>query len=218
MNRRLFLWFLGGLSSGLPILHGEPVAIRTSELPWAMVGAEYHYMIETGVDGSCPAGDVNLSLIDGSLPDGLEIRGGYLLGTPRKTGTYGFSVRAANSCASAVKTLELVVTGKPILRAFPEKVAFEHRAGKASPAPLSVEVSATWPNLPYTVHADAGWLTHKVRAGATPGADSGLSSDVVSLEVDPKDLPPGVYRASVRFSTWLGANSPVVAVTLTVLP
>jgi hypothetical protein len=175
-------------------------------------------MIETGVEGACPGGDVDLSLIEGTLPNGLEIRGGYLLGTPRKIGKYDFSLRAANTCASAVKEFALVVTGKPILRVFPEQLALEHHAGEASPAPLTVQVSGTWPNLPYTVQADAAWLTQKVQAGATPDTDSALSGDLVTLEVDPKDLAPGAYRASVRFSTWLGANSPVVTVTLTVLP
>lgn len=214
MNRWLLLGFLGAF----PVLRGAPVGIRTSELPWAMAGVAYNFTIETSVDGNCPAGDVALSAIDGMLPDGIEIRGVQLLGTPRRTGRYGFSVRAENTCASAVKRLELVVTGKPILRAVPEKVAFVRHAGQAGPAPVTVEISGTWPNLPYTVQADASWLTHKVLVGATPSADSALSSDAVSLEVDPKDLPPGVYRTAVRFSTWLGANSPVVAVTLTVLP
>jgi hypothetical protein len=218
MNRMLLPGLLGGLLGMLPVLHGGPVTIRTSELPWAMVGTAYNFLFETGVHGICPGGDVDVSLADGTLPEGLEIRGGYLRGTPKKTGTYGFSVRAANTCASVVQRLELVVTGKPILRAFPETVAFERHAGKADPAPLTVEISGTWPNLPYTVQADAAWLTHKVQAGATPAADSGLAADVVSLEVDPKGLAPGTYRTSVRFSTWLGANTPVVAVTLTVLP
>jgi hypothetical protein len=214
MKRRLPLWFL----AVLPVLHGAPVRIRTAELPWAMVGAQYHFMIETGVDGRCPAGDVALSLIEGTLPDGLEIGGDYLLGIPKKTGTFHFSVQAANTCASAAKAFELVVTGKPILRAFPEKVAFERRAGQTGSAPLAVQVSATWPNLPYTIEAGAAWVTYKVCAGATPGPDSGLSSDVVTLEVDAKNLAPGTYQTSVRFFTWQGANSPLVAVTLTVLP
>jgi hypothetical protein len=216
MNR----WIVFGFLGVLPVLHGGPVAIRTSELPWAIVGVAYNFTVETSVDGNCPGGDVALSAIDGMLPEGVEIRGVQLLGTPKKTGRYGFSVRAQNTCASAVKRLELVVTGKPILRALPEEVAFVRRAGQAGPgpAPVTVEVSGTWPNLPYTVQSDAGWLTHKARGGATPDAGSALYSDVVSLDADPKDLPSGVYHASVRFSTWLGANSPVVAVTLTVLP
>ena len=194
------------------------MGIRTSELPWAIVGATYHVRIETGVNGVCPYGDVGLSLTDGTPPDGLEIRGDYLEGIPRKTGIFHFSVRAANTCAWSVKAFELVVTGKPILRVFPEELSVERRAGQAGPAALTVEVSGTWPNLPYAVESDAAWLTHKVRAGMTPAQGSGLVSDVVSLEVDPKGLPPGTYHTAVRFSTWLGANSPVVAVTLKVAP
>ena len=214
MNRLLAFWLVGVF----PLLHGEPVQIRTSDLPWAIVGAGYYSVIETGANARCPDGDVVLSVTEGALPRGLEIKGAFLLGTPEGIGTFRFSVRAANDCSSTVKALELVVTGKPILRAFPEALSVEHHAGQADPAPLTVQVSATWPNLPYSIQVDAAWLTHKVQAGVTPGKGSGLSSDVVSLEIDPKDLAPGVYRTSVKFSTWLGANSPVVPITLTVLP
>lgn len=214
MDRLLPLWIL----AVLPLLHGESVGIRTADLPWAIVDTEYRTLVETAVDGGCPAGDIALSLAEGALPRGLEVSGGYLSGTPREIGRFRFSLRAANSCSSAVKTLELIVTGKPILRAFPEEFFVEYHAGQSRPAPLTVEVSATWPNLPYSVQVDAGWLTRKVLAGVTPGQGSGLSSDIVSLEIDPKDLAPGIYRASVRFSTRSGANSPVVAVTLKVAP
>jgi predicted phage tail protein len=60
-------------------------------------------------------------------------------------------------------------------------------------------------------------LTAKPRAGVTPTAGSALAADAVSLEVDTKNLPPGTYRASVRFFNSMGANSPTVAVTLRVL-
>lgn len=213
MGRLLPMWLL----AALPLLHGEPVQIRTSDLPWAIVNTAYRFAIETGVDGHCPDGDAVLSLSDGTLPRGVELRGGYLIGIPKETGTFHFSVLAANNCSSVVKALELVVTGKPILRVFPEELSCEYRAGQAGPAPLAVEVSATWPDLPYFIAIDAPWLTRRVRAGAVPDAGSGLASDVVSLEVDAKNLAPGIYRTSVRFSTWLGANSPVVAVTLKVL-
>jgi hypothetical protein len=155
---------------------------------------------------------------EGTLPDGLAIRGHNLLGTPRKTGTFRFAVRAANACAAEVRLLELVVTGKPILRAFPETLTVEYHIGQAAPAPLTVQVSSTWPNLPYAVETDAAWLTYRVRGGITPDPGSGFSSDVVSLEVNPKALAPGVYRASVRLATWQGANVPAVAVTLRVAP
>jgi hypothetical protein len=204
------------LLAALPLLGGEPVQIRTSDLPWAIVNTAYRAAIETGVDGRCPDGDAGLSLSDGALPRGLEVTGGYLQGTPRETGTFDFSVRAANNCSSVVKALELVVTGKPILRVFPEVLSCEYRAGQTGPVPLTVQVSSTWPDLPYSIQAGAEWLVRK-GGGVTPGTGSGLASDAVSLKIDPKNLAPGVYRTSVRFSTWLGANSPVVSVTLRVV-
>jgi hypothetical protein len=213
MGRLLPLWLL----VALPVLRGEAIEIRTLELPWAVVNTGYRSPIETGVDGRCPDSDVIVTLHQGTLPRGFEIRAGYLFGTPKEVGRFHFSVRAANNCSSVVKDLELIVTGKPVLRVSPGELAFRYRAGEAGPAPLTAQVSASWPELPYSIQVDAPWLTAKVRAGVTPGTASGLASDEVSLEIDPKNLAPGTYRASVRFSTWLGANSPVVAVTLTVV-
>ena len=209
LTRTLPLWLLLTLP-----LHG--LDIRTSELPWAVVNTIYRTSIETGVNGHCEDGDAVLSVSDGMLPRGIEIKGMYLFGTPKETGTFHFSLRAANNCTAAMKDFELVVTGKPILRVFPEALSAESVAGKA-PAPQAVQVFATWPDLPYTIQVDAPWVTPRVRAGVTPDAGSSLASDVVTLEFDPKGLPPGRYRAAVRFSTWLGANSPVVYVWLRVV-
>jgi hypothetical protein len=209
MKRTLPLWLL----MALPIYSLE---IRTSELPWAVVNTVYHSAIETGVNGHCEDGDAVLSVSQGMLPPGIEIKGMYLLGTPKETGTFHFSLRAANNCTAAVKDLELVVTGKPILRVFPESYSVESVAGKP-PAPQAVQVFATWPDLPYTIHVDVPWVTARVRSGVTPEAGSSLASDVVTLEIDPKGLPPGRYRTAVRFSTWLGANAPVVYVSLRVV-
>jgi hypothetical protein len=208
MLRFLPLWLLLALP-----LHS--LEIRTSELPWAVVNTVYHSAIETGVNGHCEDGDAVLSLSEGTLPRGIEIKGVYLLGTPKETGTFHFKLRAANDCSSTVKAMELVVTGKPILRVSAEAFTVESHFGKA--APVAVQVSATWPDLPYSIHVDVPWLTAKVRAGVIPEAESSLSADVVSLEVDPKGLAPGLYRASVQFSAWLGANSPVVNVFLRVI-
>jgi hypothetical protein len=213
LSRLFSLWFLVTFS----VLPVAAVEIRTSDLPWAVVNAGYRSLIETGVDARCPDGDVSMVLNDGSLPRGVEIRAGYLSGTPKEAGRFQFSVRASNNCSSLVKAFELIVTGKPILRAFPEELTCEYRAGAAGPATLTVQVSSSWPDLPYSVRIDAPWLAGKVRAGVTPATGSALASDAVSLEIDPKNLAPGTYRASVRFSTWLGANSPVVAITLKVV-
>jgi hypothetical protein len=213
MKRLFFLWPL----LILPVFGGGPIDIRTSDFPWAIVNTEYHSLIETAVDARCPdGGDVILSLSDGRLPRGVEVGAGYLAGTPKELGRFQFSLRAENNCSSMVKAFELIVTGKPMLKVFPEEFTFVYRAGEAGPAP-TVQVSASWPELPYSLRTDVPWLTSKVRGGVTPTGDSGLASDAVTLEINPKNLDPGTYHAAVRFSTQMGANSPMVAVTLKVV-
>jgi hypothetical protein len=199
------------------VLLGQPLQIRTQELPWAIVGAVYHEKIETGIDGRCPGGDVEMA-VTGKLPRGLDLRGEFLTGTAKQIGNFKLHIRAANTCSSAEKDLNLVVTGKPILRVYPEALLFQFGAGQDAPAMQSVRVSATWPDLAYAVTGDAAWVVPKRRGGVIPAADAGLSSDLVSVAVAPQDLKPGVYRTALRFSTWNGANSPEVAVTLIVLP
>ncbi|MEI9972949.1 MAG: hypothetical protein WDO73_13345 [Ignavibacteriota bacterium] len=209
------------LSSGflmaLAVARCPAVDIRTLELPWAVVNTEYRFLIETDADGRCPGSDVAVSLESGTLPRGLALRAGYLTGRAKETGRFQLTLRASNDCSSAVRPVELVVTGRPILRALPEEITCEYRAGEAAPAPVAVQVSASWPDLPYAMQIDAPWLTGKVRTGVTPAEGSGLAADLVSLGVDAKNLAPGIYRASVRFSTWMGANAPVVAFTLRVV-
>ncbi len=213
MNRRLILWALVVLS-----LQGQPVQIRTAELPWAMIGAGYHFTIETGADGRCPGSDVVVSLQSGRLPRGLEIRGEYLMGTPRELGKFHVTLRASNTCSATVKAFDLVVTGKPILSVYPEQLSFEAHVGKSRPAAQTVRVSSTWPNLQYLIEMDASWLVPKQPAGVTPDAGAALAADVIPIEVNPKNLPPGVYRTAVKLSTWQGGNTPEVAVMLTILP
>jgi hypothetical protein len=158
------LWIAGFL----PGIHGQPLQIRTTDLPWAIVRAAYSSRIAAVPDGRCPLGDVHLSLVAGSLPHGIGISGENLAGIATEIGTFRFAVRAANVCGSTQKSYQLVVTGKPILRVFPEAISIERHAGKVDPANLSVQVSASWPNLPYIIKNDAAWLTGKPASGLTP--------------------------------------------------
>ena len=199
------------------VLLCQPLRIQTRDLPWAIVGADYHQKIETNVNPLCPGSDSVLSAI-GKLPRGLEMKGEYLTGIPRETGTFRFRIRAANDCAATDQRLALVVTGKPILHVYPESLTFQMRTGHEAPPLQSVNVSATWPELAYTMKSDAGWLIAKPHSGATPPEDSGLSSDPVKVQIGATEFAPGVYHCNLHFSTWEGANAPEVAVTLIVLP
>jgi hypothetical protein len=201
-----------------PWATGQPVRIRTSELPWAIVGQPYQASFEIGLDGRCIGGGVELSLAEGELPRGLALRGDGLAGIPAATGTFPFSVRAANGCGSVVRPLELVVTGKPILRATPGEIVFECQEGGPPPEPQTVLVASSWPGLPYTVRASqAPWLAYEPAAGRTPEPGAGFAADAVALRVDPAKLAPGVYHTILRVWVWQGANAPSVAVTFKVL-
>ena len=134
-------------------------------------------------------------------------------------GDFKFVIRAANTCFATEKEFDLTVTGKPILHVSPATLSFERHAGQVGvPAVQSVQVSATWPDLPYAVKCDAEWVIAKNRGGVTPAEGSALSSDFVAVDVAAKDLAPGIYRSSIHFSTFQGANAPEVVVKLTVLP
>jgi hypothetical protein len=193
------------------------VRIRTAELARAIKGMSYRAPIETLVDGRCPNSDATLSVVGGALPKGVELLSFGLDGAPKEMGLFRFIVRAENPCGTDLRALELLVTARPILRAAPEQLTFESRASGPAPEVRTIRVTSTWPNLPYSVRTEgADWLVAWQAHGATPEIESALSSDVVTIRVDPAKLAPGVYRASLILSTWQGANVPEIPVVLTV--
>ncbi len=215
MNRLAFLVTLGAAS-----VCAQPVQFRTSELPWAIVGAGYSASIETSADGSCITGNgIALAVVDGGLPRGVDLRGETLAGVPATMGTYHFTVRAASRCGVAVRQFELVVSGRPILRAVPDELVFEYRAGGAAPKASNVLVASTWPGLSYWVAAGkTPWLEFEQTIGTTPARESGFTADRISVRVNPDKLSPGEYHATLTIAAWQGANAPVIPVTLKVLP
>ena len=200
---------------GLPAL---ALQIRTEKLPWAIVGQPYRAKIDTRLDDRCLTADVRFSLAGGSLPDGLALNLFGLEGTPREAGSFRFTIRAANQCIAVEKKVELFVTGKPVLAVSREELSFEYHTGQALPKPEIVLVSSSWPELPYTVSAaGADWLRAEPAAGLTPVRGSAFRGDDVRVRIQPEKLPPGTYRTTMTFSTWKGANSPQIAVTLKVV-
>jgi hypothetical protein len=193
------------------------VRIRTVELARAIKGTSYRAPIQTLVDGRCSNSDASLSVVSGALPKGVELLSFGLDGAPAEMGLFRFVLRAENPCGSDTRALELLVTARPILRAAPEQLTFEWRANGPPPEVRTIRVTSTWPDLPYSVRAEgADWLIAWQERGATPGAKSALSADVVTIRVDPSKLAPGVYRASLILSTWQGADAPEIPIVLTV--
>ena len=209
-----------GLLSAMAFPASGGIRIRTQELPWAALGGTYDAEIDIIPDSRCSCADMSISLAGGALPRGIELSGHRLHGIPREMGTFPITIRAANICqTSGMKELALVVTGKPILRVGPGELVFEYRTGGPDPEPQPVLVASTWPHLPYSVTSvRTEWLDFSVTEGFTPDRGGALSSDCVWVRVSPQKLPPGVYKASLAFSVWLGANTPVVPITLRVAP
>ena len=198
------------------VLSASPLVFRTAELPWAAIGADYRAAIETQGNGRCPLGDVTLVVTDGALPAGLRLEGSAIAGVPRQLGISRFRLRAANNCAAAERDYQLQVTGKPLLRVYPEELMFAYTPGDAMPEPRNVLVSSTWPELPYRVAGETKWLRVRERAGITPFPGSAFTSDVTTIEIAPQELKPGDYETVLTFFTPHAATPSTVAVKLRV--
>jgi hypothetical protein len=210
------LLFLTALA--LCCLPARALQIRSEQLPWAMVGQPYRAQIDMGLDDSCMAADVRFMLAGGSLPRGLNLNVVGVVGTPREVGRFQFTIRAQNQCIAVEKTIELFVTGKPVLDVSPAELAFEYHVGGALPKARVVQVTSTWPNLPYGVTASGTeWLQAEPASGLTPDTGSALRGDAVTLRIHPEKLNAGTYRTTLVFSTWMGANTPEIPVTLKVV-
>ena len=196
----------------------RPLQIRTEKLPWAIVGQPYRAEMDTGLDDRCLAADVRLTLVNGSLPSGLTLNVFGVEGTPRAVGRFQFTLRAANQCIAIEKTIELFVTGKPVLDVSPGELAFEYHMGGPAPKAQVVLVASTWPGLPYSVNANGTeWVQAEPGSGVTPDSGSALRGDAVTVRIHPEKLNPGIYRTAVVVSTWMGANAPEIPVTLKIV-
>ena len=87
----------------------EPVVIREQSLSTALVGQAYHHAF-TVKSGASP---ISWSLTGGMLPDGLTLHSsGVLDGIPQKSGSFAFTVCAANGDSRASMTYILTVTAQ----------------------------------------------------------------------------------------------------------
>jgi hypothetical protein len=187
------------------------------QLPIAAKGVAYRTTLDIRADVRCPMADAALSLVSGKLPSGLRLTMDGLDGTPLETGHFRFTVRIRDGCTSRTRMFELEVTGKPILQASPDQIAFTAKVSGQKLAPRAFLVSSTWPNLPYHVEKQsADWLEVNLTSGRTPPADSALTADTVTLTADPSKLKPGTYRGALLVSTPGGANVQTIPVVLVV--
>lgn len=176
------------------------IEIESADLPRAIQGLAYGVTIRTSVDGRCPSGNVGLFLVAGSLPRGLQTTDSGIAGVPSEMGAFKFSVGAHNPCASTARAFQLLVTGRPILRAIPDRIEFTV-SPDGQPAAQIVLISSTWPGLPYALSTpDNSWLMLRQADGATPEAGSAFVGDRASVTIIPTKLAPGVHQVTLIVS------------------
>ncbi|MFN9897170.1 MAG: Ig domain-containing protein [Acidobacteriota bacterium] len=190
-------------------------------LPVARVGSPYQpgpLLIESS--GRCPDGNIGIRLVDGGLPAGLSLNGGgYLQGTPRQPGRYGFTVELRNACSRALEQLVLEVGVTPMLWVSTPTLTFSCERGGRPPEPQRVMVYGNQPGLAYQMSAaGAPWLEVRPRRGMLPPPGSALESDAVDLFVHPEKLDSGDYHTTL-FTHAFGATAAAsTTVHLTVKP
>ncbi len=212
--RRLVLGLFGVLAVPMAqVGFGADLEFVTPDLPWAVIEKPYNPPpLEVHSSGACPLGGIGFSQVSGILPPGIQFsKLGYFEGTPLRTGSWEFAVRVSNGCTWTARHYAIVVTGAPVLSVNPSRVDF-----KGSGPTKTIQVSATWPKLNYSVSSSEKWLVAEPQRGFTPREGSALSWDVVQVRVDSGALKPGRYTGKLVFSAWQSANLPEVIVELTV--
>ena len=133
----------------------ESFTISTEVVPDAALGAVYRTIIES-IGG---IGSVRYSLIDGALPDGLELDSatGILSGIPQRTAQLFFNVAATDELLrKATKTLSIQVNGGSLaLSILPDSLLPDAVVGKPYTAtfgaqggrgPYQIDLSSSIPN------------------------------------------------------------------------
>jgi hypothetical protein len=206
-----------GCAEGSAKLRTMKSQVVEQPLPVAVKGVAYRTSLDIRSDIRCPMADPALSLVSGKLPPGLRLSTDGLDGTPLETGRFRFTIRVGNGCSSRTRTIELSVTGKPILLASPDQITFSAQTTGQKTPPRAILVSSTWPDLPYRIEKqNADWLEVSLESGRTPSADSALTGDTVTLIADPSKLTPGTYQGALLISTPGGASVQSVPVALVV--
>jgi hypothetical protein len=201
----------------------EAMELRLSNpsLPMARAGFPYQQgplLVESS--GRCPVGATGMRVVEGSLPAGMSLDGaGYLRGTPREPGRYGFAVEMRTGCARAIEQVVLEVGMAPMLQVSAMELSFSCERGGRPPEPQRVMVTGSQPGLAYQMSAaGAPWLEIRPRRGALPPPGAALEADSVDLFIHPEKLDSGEYHTTLQTYVWGGTAAASTQVHLTVKP
>jgi uncharacterized protein (TIGR03437 family) len=167
----------------------------------------------------------NFTVSAGALPKGLSIQinsdgSRSIAGTPTTTGSFNFSLTAADACgkSTAPASFTITVTGTaatPQMLVSNSSLGFVVQAGSVtSPADQTINITSTSSVLNYTAvlatQSGGSWLV--ARNSTTGNTPSMLTVGAVNFS----NLAAGVYNGTVTITSQ-ASNSPVVIqVTLTV--
>jgi hypothetical protein len=191
------------------------IQIESEELSRGIQGLAYSAEIRISLDGRCPQSDSSLFLASGTLPRGVRTTAEGLAGVPMEMGLFRFWIGARNTCATTTRAFELLVTGRPILRALPDRIEITV-SPDSPPVNQTVVISSTWPSLPYGIFPrEPSWLNLRPVQGATPEASSAFTGDRAIVTAAPLKLAPGIHHGTIIVSAWR-ADPITIDVTVTV--
>jgi len=131
---------LASLASGTTLTagySGTAPTITTTVLPNGTVGTFYSQTLTA--DGDTP---IIWSIENGSLPDGLNLSGNTISGTPTTEGIFNFTVKAENGAGSDTQELSIMVGQAAVIGAAisPDTGSFDMYS------PADIQTTITWNN------------------------------------------------------------------------
>ena len=165
----------GGKLEGTPIGNGTvkiaPTITTTESLPDGEVGTVYSQTLTATGDPT-----ITWNVTSGSLPDGLNLSGNAISGTPTTAGTSTFTVKAENSYGSDSKQLSITIdaqTNVPVTGVSLDKDSLTLDVGGTATLTATVEPEkatnkhVTWKSNNTNVATVSGGVVAAVGAGTT---------------------------------------------------
>ncbi|HEX5228616.1 MAG TPA: putative Ig domain-containing protein, partial [Bryobacteraceae bacterium] len=187
---------LGIASPGLAIQN--PPALATGQ-----IGVPYSQQLSASGGGQ----QLTWSISHGTLPQGISLSpDGIVHGTPLQTGTFSFDVAVNNSTGPAAQAAHLrphatsqsfhfdVEPSSANLVFSAASLSFSAVSGGSAPPSQAISIITSSPQpLPFSVTTDSPWLQVSPSSASTPGN--------IVVSVNPINLEPGQYSASIGFAT-----------------
>jgi hypothetical protein len=169
-----------------------PLTITTSTLPDGAIGISYSETLTA--TGTAP---IIWSLVSGTPPEGLSLNSDRVIsGTPTTTGTYTFTVKAANAAESDTKELSIKIS----LTAEPPHITTETLPKGTVETPYNQTLAATGTSpIAWTL------VSGNLPAGLNL-SESGIISGIPATE--------GAYTFTVKAQNSAGIDSKTMSITI----